>query len=85
MTISSPPNQGQQKSWFPLHFRMTLDMEENLDVGSLKSASSSSDSSESHDTTAKEGEYSAKVVSDDPVAPLSIETWVLRTRSITII
>ncbi|XP_055627197.1 PAN2-PAN3 deadenylation complex catalytic subunit PAN2 [Toxorhynchites rutilus septentrionalis] len=54
VTITSPPNQGQQKSWFPLYFRMTLDNKENLDVGSLKSASSSSDSSESHDVGAKE-------------------------------
>ncbi|XP_055538321.1 PAN2-PAN3 deadenylation complex catalytic subunit PAN2 isoform X2 [Wyeomyia smithii] len=33
-------NQGQQKSWFPLSFRMTMDEKENLEIGSLKSASS---------------------------------------------
>ncbi|XP_058827073.1 PAN2-PAN3 deadenylation complex catalytic subunit PAN2-like [Topomyia yanbarensis] len=29
-------NQGQQKSWFPLGFRMTLDKKEKLEIGSLK-------------------------------------------------
>ncbi|XP_058814047.1 PAN2-PAN3 deadenylation complex catalytic subunit PAN2-like [Topomyia yanbarensis] len=33
---SNASNQGQQKSWFPLGFRMTLDEKENLEIGSLK-------------------------------------------------
>lgn len=50
--ISSAPSPAQQKSWFPLSFRMSLDEKENLEIGSLKSASSCSEISE--DTNLRE-------------------------------
>ncbi|XP_058837910.1 PAN2-PAN3 deadenylation complex catalytic subunit PAN2 [Topomyia yanbarensis] len=47
---SNASNQGQQKSWFPLSFRMTLDDKENLEIGSLKSASSCYEGSDAHES-----------------------------------
>ncbi|XP_055596073.1 PAN2-PAN3 deadenylation complex catalytic subunit PAN2-like [Uranotaenia lowii] len=50
VTISHPTTQTPpQKSWFPLSFRMTLNEKENLEIGSLKSASTSSSSSDGFD------------------------------------
>lgn len=42
--ISSAPTPAQQRSWFPLSLRMSIDEKENLEIGSLKSASSCSES-----------------------------------------
>uniref|UniRef100_A0A8D8G209 PAN2-PAN3 deadenylation complex catalytic subunit PAN2 n=1 Tax=Culex pipiens TaxID=7175 RepID=A0A8D8G209_CULPI len=39
--VITSASQVQPKSWFPLSFRMTLDEQDNLEVGSLKGASSS--------------------------------------------
>lgn len=59
--VITSASQVQPKSWFPLSFRMALDEQDNLEVGSLKGASSSVSYSDDNESE-QEGEFDSLIV-----------------------